>query len=55
MYLANTDEEFIASCIDVVNNPAGANQKAQQGYTAIREAYSWEQQLKPLEDTLASL
>lgn len=55
MYVANTDEDFIASCVDVVNNPVRANQKAQQGFTAIREAYSWEQQLKPLEDTLASL
>lgn len=55
LFIADQAEAFSARCLDAVKKPELAEQKAQRAYDAILKEYSWQQQLKPLEDLLASL
>lgn len=55
LFIADQVDGFVDRCIDAVTKPELAEQHAQRAYDAILSEYSWQQQLKPLEDLLASL
>jgi len=55
IWLANEAEQFATLCIEANENKACSNEKVELAYQAIRSAYSWEQQLKPLERVVEAL
>lgn len=52
MFIADDEMAFSQACIDAVKNPDVARAKAIVALQAMRDTYSWEQQLKPLEEAL---
>ena len=55
MFIENDTQGFTDACIRCVKEPDTAAARAQKGLDEIKSAYSWEQQLKPLEEALGAL
>lgn len=55
MWIANDATDFSNACIEASQDDVTAAEKARLAYQAIKNDYSWEQQLKPLEDVLLKL
>jgi len=55
MFIESSAEAFTAACIECVTNTELAQSKANQALQAIRDDYSWKQQLLPLEHALDKL
>ncbi len=55
MFIENDTQAFTDACLKCVKEPDNAKLKAQKALDEITKAYSWEQQLKPLEEALAAL
>lgn len=55
MFIENDTQAFTDACIRCVKEPDSAQLRAEKAFKSIRAAYSWEQQLKPLEEALDTL
>lgn len=55
MYMANDETAFAKACIESIEQREQALSKANTAFNAIRQNYSWEQKLAPLEMALKQL
>ena len=55
MWIEDNAESFARACIAIMENEEASIEKANLAFNAIREQYSWQQQLAPLDRVLATL
>ena len=55
MWIEDNAEAFANACISIMENDDASKEKALRAFDAIREQYSWKQQLAPLDKVLSTL
>lgn len=55
MWIEDNAEAFANACISIMENDDVSKEKALRAFEAIREQYSWKQQLAPLDKVLSTL
>lgn len=55
MWIEDSAEAFANACISITKNDDASKEKALRAFDAIREQYSWNQQLAPLDKVLSTL